>query len=160
MGEGSHLAAWTRKSSRNLRFLSSDFQVVTRLHCCSSLAPSALLVTSKHKILQELCRNIIPLSPHRVHVPSLWHRHHTCFYFFQIPVLHIFEKYWDLNSFAVGVAWVAQSVKHLTLAQVMISGSWDWAPPCAPHSVRSLLLPLPFPHRCPCSLSLLNKKNL
>ena len=25
-------------------------------------------------------------------------------------------------------AWVAQSVKHLPLAQVMISGSWDQAP--------------------------------
>ena len=24
-------------------------------------------------------------------------------------------------------AWVAQSVKHLPLVQVMIPGSWDWA---------------------------------
>ena len=42
--------------------------------------------------------------------------------------------------------WVAQSVKHLPLAQVMITGSWDQAP-ChrAPCSVGSLLLPLPLP---------------
>ena len=33
-------------------------------------------------------------------------------------------------------AWVAQSLKHLRSAQVMISGSWDRAP----H-----LLPLPLP---------------
>ena len=42
--------------------------------------------------------------------------------------------------------WVAQSVKHLPSAQVMISGSWDRAP-CGggfPHSAGSLLLPHPL----------------
>ena len=41
--------------------------------------------------------------------------------------------------------WVAQSVKHLPLTQVMISGSWDGVPCPAPHSVGSLLVPLPLP---------------
>ena len=40
--------------------------------------------------------------------------------------------------------WVAQSVKYLPSAQVMISGSWDPAPHWAPCSVGSLLLPLSF----------------
>ena len=38
-------------------------------------------------------------------------------------------------------AWVAQSVKHLLLDQVMIPGSWDQAPHLAPCSVGNLLLP-------------------
>ena len=38
--------------------------------------------------------------------------------------------------------WGAQSVKHLPLAQVMISGSWDWAPREAPCPMGCLLLPL------------------
>ena len=46
------------------------------------------------------------------------------------------KKFWG--------AWVAQSVKHLTLAQAMIPGSWDEAPPSD----------LP-PHLC--SLSQINK---
>jgi len=41
-------------------------------------------------------------------------------------------------------AWVAQSVKHLPLAQVMIPGSWDGALHPAPCSAESLLLPLPL----------------
>ena len=45
--------------------------------------------------------------------------------------------------------WVAQLVKHLTLAQVMISGSWDGAPivlwpPCSAGSLPTTLLPLPM----------------
>ena len=44
-----------------------------------------------------------------------------------------------------GGTWVAQSVKHLPLAQVMIPGSWDQAPHWAPFSEGSLLLPLPLP---------------
>ena len=42
--------------------------------------------------------------------------------------------------------WVAQSVKSLPLAQVMISGSWDGAH-IGLHAQRegSLLLPLPLP---------------
>ena len=43
----------------------------------------------------------------------------------------------------MGVAWVAQSVKCLPLAQVMTSGSWDRAPRGLPLcSAESLLLPL------------------
>ena len=48
--------------------------------------------------------------------------------------------------------WVAQMVKHLLLAQVMILGSWDQAPCQAPHSVGSLLL-LYALGLCSCSLS-------
>ena len=40
---------------------------------------------------------------------------------------------------------MAQLVKHLPLAQVMILGSWDRAPHRAPCSAGSLLLPLPLP---------------
>ena len=53
--------------------------------------------------------------------------------------------------------WVAQSVKHLPSAQVMISGSWDGALHQAPCSVGSLilLLPLQLPlFMLPFSLSL------
>ena len=42
-------------------------------------------------------------------------------------------------------AWVAQSVKCLLLAQVMIPRSWDLAPCLASFSVESLLLPIPLP---------------
>ena len=45
------------------------------------------------------------------------------------------ENRWD--------AWVAQSVGPLSLAQVMIPGSWDRAPSRALCSAGSLLLPLP-----------------
>ena len=54
-----------------------------------------------------------------------------------IDRLLLVEKYrqhWD--------AWVAQSVKHLPLAQVMILGSWDRAPCWAPCSVWSVLVSL------------------
>ena len=46
-------------------------------------------------------------------------------------------------------SWVAQLVKHLLPAQIMISGSWDWAPHWALCSVESLLLPLPLPATSP-----------
>ena len=59
------------------------------------------------------------------------------------------ERWWD--------TWVAQSVKHLPSAQVMISGSWDGALGQAPCSVGSLLLPPPLPPACELSLSLSNK---
>ena len=40
------------------------------------------------------------------------------------------------------VTWVAQSVRCMPLAQVMISGSWDQVPCWAPCSAGTLLLPL------------------
>ena len=51
--------------------------------------------------------------------------------------------------------WVAQSVKHLPSAQVMISESWDRAPHGAPYPAGvcfSLSLCLPPPHLCSLSL--------
>ena len=49
---------------------------------------------------------------------------------------------------------MAQSVKHLPLAQVIISGSWDPALLLTPCSARSLLLPFPLPAAPPaCALS-------
>ena len=55
--------------------------------------------------------------------------------------------------------WVAQLVKCLPSAQVMIPGSWDQVPHWAPCSVGSLLLPLllPTPSHS-LSLSLFLKK--
>ena len=41
-------------------------------------------------------------------------------------------------------ARVAQAVKHPPSAQVVIPGSWDWAPHWASCSPESLLLPLPL----------------
>ena len=46
-------------------------------------------------------------------------------------------------------AWVAQLVKRLPSAQVMIPGSWDRAPHGVPCSAGSLLLPLPLPVASP-----------
>ena len=51
-------------------------------------------------------------------------------------------------------AWVAQSIKHLPSAQVMIPGSWDRALHQAPCSVGGLLLPLPLPNPLAHALSL------
>ena len=51
-------------------------------------------------------------------------------------------------------AWVAQLVKHLTCAQVMILGSWDRVLHWAPCLAGSLLLPLPLPLPTACALSL------
>ena len=54
--------------------------------------------------------------------------------------------------------WMAQLVEHLPLAQVMILGSWNGAPPQVSCSVGSLLLPFPLPPPlCSCSCSLINK---
>ena len=55
--------------------------------------------------------------------------------------------------------WVAQVVKHLPSAQVMILGSWDRAPHHAPCSAGSLLstLPLPLPPAHALALSEINK---
>lgn len=56
----------------------------------------------------------------------------------------MFVKWTFLKNQANGGAWVAQWVKLLPLAQVIISGSWDQAPPQhgAPCSAGSLPLPL------------------
>ena len=57
------------------------------------------------------------------------------------------------------MACVAQSVKHLPLAQIMIPGFWDGAPHQAPCSAGTLLLPLLPAHVLSCYLcySLSNK---
>ena len=54
----------------------------------------------------------------------------------------------------IGDAWVAQSAKHVHLAQVMLPGSGDGAPHQALFSVGGLLLPLPVFHPYLCLLSL------
>ena len=67
-----------------------------------------------------------------------------------------------LNSISQ-VTWVAQLVKHLPLAMVMIPGSWVGAPHQAPCSAGSLLLPPPllFPlHVFSCSVKWINKNIL
>ena len=58
-----------------------------------------------------------------------------------------------------GGAWVALSVKCLTLAQVMIPESWDWALHQTPCSMESLLVPLSLCPSCllACSLSQINQ---
>ena len=50
-----------------------------------------------------------------------------------------------LYKMQVPGAWVAQAVKHLPLAWVMISGSWDQVLHRAPCSEGRPLLPLPLP---------------
>ena len=61
----------------------------------------------------------------------------------------------------LGGTWVAQSVKCLPLAQVLILESQDWAPSWSPCSVESLLLPLPplltHAHSLALSLKYVNK---
>ena len=62
------------------------------------------------------------------------------------------ENYSAIKRLKSWDAWVAQSIKHLPLAQVMTPGSWDRVPHWAPCSVGSLLLPLP-PTPPTCALS-------
>ena len=59
----------------------------------------------------------------------------------------LFRKNWFAGT------WVAHLVKHLPLAQVMISGSWDGAPGQASCSAGSWLLPLTPARALPLSLS-------
>ena len=62
------------------------------------------------------------------------------------------------TGWVLGGAWVAQSVKCLLLAQVMISGFWDQAPVSgAPCSAGSLLFPLLLSPAQALSLSQVNK---
>ena len=56
------------------------------------------------------------------------------------------------NSICRGV-WMAQSGKHLLLAQVMTSGPWNGAP----SSAESLLVRLALPLPAACAFSPLNK---
>ena len=42
----------------------------------------------------------------------------------------------------IWATWVSQSVRHLPLAQIVVSGSWDWALHSDPWSAESLLLPV------------------
>ena len=63
------------------------------------------------------------------------------------------RKVWWFRNGLWGT-WVAQSVKHLPLAQVLIPGSWDRAPNLVLCSVESLLLPLLLPAAPPtCAFS-------
>ena len=64
--------------------------------------------------------------------------------------IYFFQDYWWQG------AWVAQLMKRLLSAQIMILGSWDGAPCWAPCSVGSLLLPL-LSLSLSHSLSVLNK---
>ena len=56
---------------------------------------------------------------------------------------------------------MAQSVKHLPSAQVMILGSWDQVPPWAPHLPTQCEEPA-TPPACALSVSLchINKQNV
>ena len=58
------------------------------------------------------------------------------------------------NMSLIWGTWVAQLVKPLPLAQVMISESWDPVPCWAPCSAGGLLLPLPVPLAPPFMLTL------
>ena len=55
--------------------------------------------------------------------------------------MHFFKRFYLFRG-----AWVAQMVKHLPSAQVMIPGSWDRALHRASCLEGSLLLPHPHPH--------------
>ena len=68
------------------------------------------------------------------------------------PTLNIEIALKNLLKIMVRGTWVAQLVKHMPSAQVMISGSWDQALHWAQCSMGSLLLLLPL-----CSLSLFLK---
>ena len=58
-----------------------------------------------------------------------------------LPILDIFYE-WNHRIYGLGGPWVAPLVKHLSPAQVMISGSWDQGFCPAPASMGRLLLPL------------------
>ena len=68
--------------------------------------------------------------------PVIWRWYYL---YFKINILQLHFK--RRNSWG---AWVAQLVKHLPSAQVMIPESWDQALHWVPCSARSLLLSLPL----------------
>ena len=70
----------------------------------------------------------------------------------KIKLVNIIKQSFKVSSRGT---WVAQWVKPLPSAQVMISGSWDRAPHRALCSAGSLLPPLSLPASLPnCDLSL------
>ena len=76
-------------------------------------------------------------------------------------MLSIFYNMHTKTHGARAPGWLSQ-LSILPWAQVIISGSWDWAHCQAPSSGGSLLLllPLPLPTAHPLSLSLSNNKSL
>jgi len=66
------------------------------------------------------------------------------------------KGFFSLN-FKVGGAWVAQMVKHLPLAQVMIPGSWDGAPAWGSLLGGEPASPSTVPPACALSLYQINK---
>jgi len=83
----------------------------------------------------------------KIRVPAIW-------FLVEDPLPGLVDS--CLKSCVLRDAWVAQSVKRLPLAQVMIPESWDQVPHWAPCSGGSLLLPLPAAPPA-CALSLTNK---
>ena len=68
-------------------------------------------------------------------------------YLLQLIFCCIFEVLFEILLFLelpLRGAWVAQLVKHLPWAQVIVPESWDPALHWAPCSAGSLLLPLPL----------------
>ena len=64
---------------------------------------------------------------------------------------HLSDGWREGKVYKTGTWWLCQvSVRLLVLAQVMTSGSWDWALLRASHSARS---PLEIISPSPCSLS-------
>ena len=60
-------------------------------------------------------------------------------------ISHFKQSTCCINKYLLRGAWVAQWVKCLPLAQIMISGSLDRAPRWTPCSAGNLLLSLPLP---------------
>ena len=78
-------------------------------------------------------------------------------YYSAIALLSIYPEDTNVKK-GVGGAWVAQWLKPLPLAQIMISGSWVPVPRRALCSAGSLLPPLSLPASLPAyDLRLSNK---
>lgn len=63
----------------------------------------------------------------------------------ELETIYSLIHYFNKCLKRIGVTWVAPSVKHLPLVQVVSLGSWDPALYWDPCSVGSLLLFLPLP---------------
>ena len=71
-----------------------------------------------------------------------------CSTYVSLETKYLFRQRWgkiENKEYSSGGTWVAQLVKHLPWAHVMILGAWNSAPCWAPCSAGSLLLPLPLP---------------